>query len=158
MLAGALMMTTSLLALGEPGPLSVDLGLSLPPPPILQLLPARPREKEAWETAPDRPSTGLGLLITGIIMSGVGVTNLAVSPICRADFYVKKTGTEGSDACFYTSLVVGGAVAAVGIPLLIVGISKRMDYVEWRARHQALAGLSAYAGEQGGGLAWQTSF
>jgi hypothetical protein len=82
-----------------------------------------------------RPSNGVGLLVTGGILTGLGVLNLGTAPICRADFYRDYVGQNGSDVCFVMSLVLGGTMLVVGLPLLIAGKTKRDKYKAWLETH-----------------------
>lgn len=84
---------------------------------------------------PAEPSSGLGFLIPGAIMTGVAGLNLATAPVCRTDFYVGLAGRSGSDICLVLSLVVGGVLAVVGIPLLVIGILRRGAWKEWNEKY-----------------------
>jgi hypothetical protein len=77
------------------------------------------------------------MIIPGWILSGVGAMNLALIPVCHADFYPK----EQSDLCVTLSIGVGIVGLGVGVPLLAVGYSKRHTYKEWRSRHPVLSQL-----------------
>ncbi len=77
------------------------------------------------------PSSGVGERVGGFIGLGLGVLNLATSPLCYTDII----DPELQDVCLGASLVVGGVGLAVGIPLLIVGYNKRADLLEWRERN-----------------------
>lgn len=97
-----------------------------PPAPV-----AQPYTAPAADDGEEEPSTGLGPMIAGWAVTAVGVGNLAAIPICSADFYPH----DAKDACIVASIAVGVAGLGVGIPLLIVGYSKRSTYNEWRSRH-----------------------
>ncbi|MBN8226834.1 hypothetical protein JYK02_04845 [Corallococcus macrosporus] len=103
------------------------------------------------------PPTGTGMLVTGSIMTGVGAVNLLTSPLCKTSMVPRDT----QDVCLGTSLVLGGVLTAVGVPLLLVGVSRHNDYVEWKRQHRALAaltevGITPTAG--GAALTWNASF
>ncbi|WP_375758427.1 hypothetical protein [Corallococcus exercitus] len=103
------------------------------------------------------PPTGTGMLVTGSIMTGVGAVNLLTSPLCKTSMVPRDT----QDVCLGTSLVIGGALTAVGVPLLLVGISRHNNYVEWKRQHRALAALTdvSIAPTRGGAaLTWNASF
>lgn len=86
----------------------------------------------------ERPSTGTGLLIPGGILTGIGVLNLATAPLCMTSLVDDRV----EDECLVASLVVGGVMLGVGIPLLAVGASKRAKYLEWRRRSRVDYGFA----------------
>jgi uncharacterized membrane protein len=78
-----------------------------------------------------KPKSGLGTIIPGWVLVGIGVVNLATSPICRTSAVEKSQ----QDLCFNLSIGVAIGGAAIGIPLLIVGYNQRAEFNEWKARH-----------------------
>jgi hypothetical protein len=84
-----------------------------------------------------RPSTGTGLIVTGWILTGIAVLNLATLPVCFADFYPP----ESKDLCVVLSAVFAGAGTVVGVPLLIVGYNQRADYKAWKKRNGLIGHL-----------------
>jgi hypothetical protein len=80
------------------------------------------------------PSSGVGMIITGWIMSGVGVMNLALIPVCTMDAYPR----QSRDLCVQLSIGVGVIGLGVGIPLLAVGYHKRSQFKTWKQRHAVL--------------------
>jgi hypothetical protein len=83
-------------------------------------------------TPPKRPSSdGMRLITAGIILTSAGALDLATSPLCATDFVRQDLHT----ACFATTLVVGGVAFSVGLPMLLVGITKRRRFVEWQDKH-----------------------
>jgi hypothetical protein len=133
----------------------------LPPPePAPQPLPApivQPAPQTTIAPSPEkRPSTGTALIITGAVLLGVGVVNLATSPLCKSDAIIRDKKIQ--DVCFGAALVVGGVMVAVGVPLLIVGLGKHSTYNEWKKRNPGLAGLDVRVGESGGGLSYGIEF
>ena len=107
------------------------------------------------ESDEDRPtSNGLGLTIAGGIVTGIGAINMAVSPIYRTDFYVEANGQRRADITFYTSLIGGGIILAVGVPMLIVGLVRRANYNAWYETHQVFFHVDS----EGGALAYQMRF
>ena len=103
----------------------------------------------------DRPtSNGLGLTIAGGIVTGIGALNMALSPLYRADFYIDKNGRTTADIAFYGSLIGGGVLLAVGVPMLIVGLVRRANYNAWFETHQVFFRVDS----EGGALAWQMRF
>jgi len=99
-------------------------------------------------------SNGLGLTIAGGILTGIGALNLAITPVCRADFYREANGDVGSDVCFYGSLIGGGIFLAVGVPMLVVGLVRRSAWKAWHETNQVFFRIDP----EGGALAWQTRF
>lgn len=109
----------------------------------------------AWR--PDRPSSGVGFLISGGILTGLGVVNLATSPLCMTDLVKHKA----QDECLIASLAAGGVMLAVGVPLLIVGGAKRSKFLEWQEqqpRRRPLPIVSFAPLEGGGRFVLQYSF
>ncbi|RKG52517.1 hypothetical protein D7X30_33465 [Corallococcus sp. AB011P] len=103
------------------------------------------------------PPTGTGMLVTGSILSGVAAVNLLSSPLCKTSLIPRDT----QDVCLGSSLVIGGVLAAVGLPLLFVGISRHNTYVEWKRQHRAISLLTdvGVAPTPGGAaLTWSASF
>ncbi|GMU03653.1 hypothetical protein KH5H1_77760 [Corallococcus caeni] len=103
------------------------------------------------------PPTGTGMLVTGSILTGVGAVNLLTSPLCKTSLV--PGDTQG--VCLGTSLVVGGLFAAVGVPLLIVGVSRHNSYVEWKRQRSALSALldlNVTPTPGGAALTWSASF
>ena len=103
------------------------------------------------------PPTGTGMLVAGSILTGVGAVNLLTSPLCKTSLIPRDT----QDVCFGSSLAIGGVFAAVGLPLLFVGISRHNNYVEWKRQHSALSALTdlGVAPTPGGAaLTWSASF
>jgi hypothetical protein len=119
-----------------------------PPPPVMMVAPP-PMIVEA------PPSNGVGLLVAGGIFTGLGVLNLATAPLCKG---LTSLSESGRNACFDASLIVGGLFLATGIPLLIVGGTKRSAYKEWKASHPMAAGLGFSAGKNAGTLTWKAEF
>ncbi len=122
-----------------------------PPPPMLV---APPPGREYGEPP---PSSGLGLLIGGGILTGLGAINLAASiPICKSGLYNLTSSEQNS--CAIASMALSGAVTAVGVTMLIVGASKRSSYNAWRAEHPVAAGFGYQAVRGGGGFGFSSTF
>lgn len=103
------------------------------------------------------PPTGTGMLVAGSILTGVGAVNLLTSPLCKTSMVPRDT----QDVCLGSSLAIGGVFAAVGLPLLFVGISRHNNYVEWKRQNRAVALLTdvGVAPTPGGAaLTWHASF
>ncbi|RKH49252.1 hypothetical protein [Corallococcus llansteffanensis] len=116
---------------------------------------AQDRENDLLGGKP--PPTGTGMLVAGSILTGVGAVNLLTSPLCKTSLIPRDT----QDVCFGSSLAIGGVFAAVGLPLLFVGISRHSTYVEWKRQHRALSALTdlGVAPAPGGAaLTWSASF
>jgi hypothetical protein len=77
------------------------------------------------------PSSGLGLIIAGWILTGVGALNLATLPVCYADFY--QTYADG-DVCVAGSVAIGAIGLGLGIPFLIVGYNNRAKHNLWESQ------------------------
>jgi hypothetical protein len=113
------------------------------PTPAAPLLPPA-----SGDAADAPPSKGTGLIIAGGILTGLGALNLATAPLCKIDDLIKDPDIQ--DVCLVASLVVGGAMLAVGVPLLVVGIGNRSDYKEWEERHKRSSFVVAPAVLPGG--------
>ncbi len=74
------------------------------------------------------------MIIPGWVLSGYGVVNLALIPVCRADFYPE----NARDICVALSIGVGVAGLGVGIPLLVLGYNRRAKRKAWEQQHSAL--------------------
>lgn len=98
---------------------------------------------------PGRPSSGVGFLVSGGVLTGLGVLNAAASPVCKTDLVRE----DVQDECLITSLVTGGVMLAVGIPLLIVGGAKRSKFLEWQEQQPRRRPLPivSFAPLEGGG-------
>jgi hypothetical protein len=125
-----------------------------PPPPAYAVPMGPPGAMPTSPPSEEPPSKGTGFLITGIILSGVGVVNLAASPICKTDL----VDPEIQNGCLVASLVLGGTLVAVGVPLIIVGVNKRSTYNEWKARHPVASGFGVAPVRSGGALTFQSQF
>jgi hypothetical protein len=100
------------------------------------------------------PSSGVGLLVTGGIFTGIGGLNLLTAPLCKTSLIQQSV----QDTCLDAALVVGGIGLAVGIPLFIVGANKRADYNAWRRTHPVPAGFSLAPTTGGATLGWRVVF
>lgn len=106
---------------------------------------------------PGRPSSGVGFLVSGGVLTGLGVLNLAASPVCKTELVRENV----QDQCLIASLVTGGVMLAVGIPLLVVGGAKRSKFLEWQEqqpRRRPLPIVSFAPLEGGGRFVFQYSF
>jgi hypothetical protein len=156
-LAFLLASSVTLPALAQDGPPPAAPPPEAAPPPMVAAPPPPP-----MLVAPppgggyvDAPSSGLGLLITGGVFTGLGVINLATAPICKAD---TQFSPDTQNVCLIASLAVGGTFLAVGVPLLIVGAGKRSTYNAWRAEHPVASGFGYQPVRGGGGLGFSTTF
>jgi hypothetical protein len=66
------------------------------------------------------PNPGLGFTIAGGVLVGLGGATLATTPLCR----LSGIRADAQGSCIVTSIVSGGVLATVGIPLLVVGAQK----------------------------------
>ena len=96
-----------------------------------------------------RPPSGVGFLVSGGILTGLGVLNLAASPVCKTDLVREDVQNE----CLIVSLATGGVMLAVGIPLLVVGGAKRSKFLEWQEQQPRRRPLPivSFAPLEGGG-------
>ncbi|HRG98703.1 MAG TPA: hypothetical protein PLR99_20770 [Polyangiaceae bacterium] len=111
-------------------------------------------------TAPsERPSKGTGFLIAGTILTGIGaVTVIGTPSICKTGTGSATTG-KSTAGCERFGYIFGASLAAVGIPLMIVGLVKRSNYNAWMAEHPVASRLSVSPLAGGGGaLGWSSTF
>jgi hypothetical protein len=113
-----------------------------PPPPPMRT--AQPAPQASWAEPP--ASRGVGYFVTGGIFTGLGVLNLATSPLAQ------------TDVVRIASLAVGGTLLAIGVPLLIVGGVKRSKYNDWKANHPVAAGFGFSTANGGGSLTFNGQF
>jgi hypothetical protein len=124
---------------------------------VLTAASSLPRTASATEPTSEEdhpPPGGVGLLIGGGILTGIGALNLATSPLCNTTLVQSRV----QSLCFDTSLVFGGALLAIGVPMLIVGANERSAYREWKKAHPVAAGLSIAPTPGGVALGWSTTF
>lgn len=142
----------------DPAPTPLAAPAPPPPPSATQPLPPvqAPPQAESLPDAPpnEQPSRGVGLLVAGGIFTGVGALNLLTAPICKTDLVGDR---DTQNTCFVTSLVAGGTLLVVGIPLLIVGSVKRSHFKKWQADHP-LSGLGFSPAGGGGSLTFVGRF
>jgi hypothetical protein len=134
---------------------TVDIRRVLVPVVGLLVLLAAPESAKAQEEPP--PPTGTAQIVVGWIGTGVGAFNFATVPVCYADFYPE----QSKDLCVELSIGIGAVGLGVGIPMLIVGYSRRAEYKRWKADHPALNELTKLrvSAVQGGGvLGYRTEF
>jgi hypothetical protein len=98
------------------------------------------------------PESGEALVIVGAIFTGVGAANLLTAPICKTDL----VPSLSQDSCLEVELGAGGASAALGLILLVIGVSERAAYRDYyKAPTVDLAPLLSPAG---GGLELHMGF
>jgi hypothetical protein len=102
----------------------------------------------------ERPSTGIGYLVTGGVLTGVGGLNLLTAPLCTTSLIT----SDLQSPCLIASLVVAGVGLAVGIPLIVVGANKRAEYNEWKKAHPVAAGLWVVPTAGGAAIGWHADF
>lgn len=101
---------------------------------------------QAQEPGTERPPTGLGGVVAGSVLTGLGVLNLAYTPLCFMD------GGDfglGAETCMGIQLGAGGLFVAVGVPVLIAGGVRRSRYKEW-VRNNQVAVVPIVAPDFGG--------
>ncbi|MEY4577578.1 MAG: hypothetical protein RL701_2281 [Pseudomonadota bacterium] len=82
----------------------------------------------AWVRGNPAPSSGMGQRVAGFVLIGLGALNLALLPVCFADFYPENS----QNLCKVTSITVGAAALTIGIPLLIWGYVLKGRQSEWK--------------------------
>jgi hypothetical protein len=111
-------------------------------------------QAQGFDEPPPPPPSGVGLIVTGAIFTGIGGVNLITSPICLA----ADGGTR--TLCLGVSLGIGIGATIIGIPMLAVGVSRRKAYVEWKRRGGVarLLDLDMKPVPGGGAITWQAAF
>jgi hypothetical protein len=131
----------------DAGPPPPQLDVDAAPPPMLSTPPpvsAHPTTPPAEGHAPEvdwstRPSSGLGALIAGGIITGIGLANLATSvPICKSN---SALSPKKQDQCSEIALGISGGITGVGVLLLIIGGSLRSSYNDWKKEHDVASHL-----------------
>lgn len=89
------------------------------------LAPSSAAAEEPASTPSSSSNSGLGLVVAGGLATGIGGLTLATTPLCR----LSAIRSSAQPACIATSLAVGGVLAAVGVPLLVLGVRKRASSV-----------------------------
>ncbi|HVY49292.1 MAG TPA: hypothetical protein VHB21_25550 [Minicystis sp.] len=130
-----------------------------PPPPPPGAILVGPVAQQVVLVPDERPpSSGVGLLVGGGILTGLGAINLAASiPICHSNLYGTLTPKE-QDTCAVAAMTLSGAVTAAGVVMLIVGAGKRSAYNAWRAQHPVASGFGLQPTAGGAGLGWSAKF
>jgi len=141
------------IALKSVAPLVLALSLTVAASPARAQEPPPPAMGPSQAMNEERPSRGVGYLVTGGIFTGLGAANLAASPIC-----LSLPNESVHTPCLVASFVVGGVFLVIGVPLLVVGAGKRSAFKEWQASHPGLAGLGFSADRKAGSLTWSTAF
>ncbi len=101
-------------AVPVPAPLPVQAMPAPAPPAIVPVAPV---------SVPAQP-TGTVLVILGSLGVAAGAGTLATTPLCRLSII----RSSAQPACIGTSIGVGAALAAVGIPLLVTGLHQRAAF------------------------------
>jgi hypothetical protein len=102
----------------------------------------------------ERPSTGIGLLVTGGIFTGIGGLNLLTAPLCTTNLVT----SDLQSVCLTASLVVAGVGLAVGIPLMVIGANQRAEYNEWKKAHPVASGFWVVPTAGGAAIGWHADF
>jgi len=121
---------------------------------LVSLVPAR-----SWADGPEapvseRPSSGVGLLVTGGIFMGIGALNLATSPLCTTSLI----RSDLRDTCLGLSIGIGAGFVLASIPMLVMGANARAHYNEWRRAHPFVSGMSFAPSGTGFAAGWSVSF
>ena len=93
----------------------------------------------------ERPPTGIGGVVAGSVLTGLGVLNLAYTPMC----FVGGDFGLGAEGCMAAQLIGGGLFVLAGVPTLIAGGLRRKRYKRWASGERfALAPVitPAYSG------------
>ena len=91
------------------------------------------------------PSSGLGMIIPGWILTGTGVGSGMAIAFCYSDSNRDPNGHpytgQVQDICAGIYASIGVVSLGIGIPLLVVGYDRRHKHREWRRLHPALGQL-----------------
>ncbi|HVY29650.1 MAG TPA: hypothetical protein VHB79_23985 [Polyangiaceae bacterium] len=91
------------------------------------------------------PSSGLGMLIPGWILTGTSAVDALAIALCYSDSYRDVNGdpysSQAKNICAGVYATIGIVSLGIGIPLLVVGNDRRHKHEEWRRRHPGLGEL-----------------
>lgn len=76
--------------------------------------------------AAEEPSTGTPWIVSGSLLAGAGVVDLALAPGCA----LTHVAPSQQVPCALTAVLSGAALVAVGTPLLGVGMMRRGAWLE----------------------------
>ncbi len=92
---------------------------------------------------PPVPSAGTGLLVAGGITSGVSLLFFGGAAICQ----VGEGAQRDQNVCTSIEATIGAIAIAVGVPMLVLGILRRMKFTEWmKEYHPQLAVVPTASG------------
>lgn len=102
------------------------------------------------------PPSGLAFMVIGGIFTGVGVAGLAAANACTTSAF----SPDKTEPCLGVSLGIGAAFAGIGIPMLVTGVSRRMEWNEYQRQHRAARLLDLRVVPTAGGAmaTWQGRF
>jgi hypothetical protein len=137
----------------------VDPGMApvVTPPPASAAPPPSPEAKAKadidWSS---RPSSGLGLLIAGGIVTGLGLANLATSaPVCHGNAAL----TEAKkNECTEIALGISGGITGLGVIFLIIGGVQRSGYNDWKQQNGIASHVEVAPLPRGAAAGFRTSF
>lgn len=89
-----------------------------------------------------RPPSGNGYIIAGSVLMGIGGLGLGNSILLMTVFDRDSDDENSSgDTLLTIGLISSAVVLAVGIPLLIIGLNRRSELIEWQKRNPGFAGF-----------------
>lgn len=106
-------------------------------------------------TSPEPPS-GTGYIITGSILLGTGALGVGNSIVIMSLVDSDNVNSKGS-TILTAGLITSCVLVAVGIPLLIIGLNRRSDVVEWR-KTNGFAGFDLQFDQHKVMTSWSAAF
>jgi len=106
-----------------------------------------------------RPPSGNGFIIPGSIALGTGAVGVGTA---IAGLTVLQDDSDNENSKADTMLVIGlissSILVAIGIPMLIIGLNRRSEVVEWKKKNPGFTGLDFRFNQQEAVASWETAF
>jgi len=116
-----------------------------------------PSTTDALTRANKEPKLGIGKIIGGAGALAYAAGSTVTLPICLSEGYKEIAGERGSDICTGTTVVLGVAALAAGVPLLISGLSDHREWTAWR-ESRGVAGVAIDPRRQALAVTWRGTF
>jgi hypothetical protein len=107
---------------------------------------AQPKNEIRAGTTSEPPS-GIGLLVTGSILTADAAANLAGASLCQTGLVTDNNRSR----CWALALGFVGVLAAVGVPLLVIGAGQRARHADWERTHPGATASAWSVTPVGGG-------
>jgi len=110
-----------------------------------------------------RPPSGNGYIIPGSILLGMGASGVVGGILILTVFRKDSDGEDihsdtRTDTILTISLIGSGVLVAIGIPLLIIGLDRRSELIEWQKKNPGFAGLDFQFSQHEVITSWKAAF